>query len=104
VDRGHRSVDGVEVGGSSGTRVDPANGGSVLWQHLFRLFGHREVYIAALASLDIVSGIFPVLAANPFGYRRSFTIAVYGGVSARRCLAPLHFAIYAPTDGSPHST
>jgi len=49
---------------------DPAMGGDpVLWQHLFWLFGHPDVYIIVLPALGIVSAIVPVFSRRPMvGY------------------------------------
>src|SRR6478609_3297408 len=57
---------------------DPANGGVLLWQHLFWFFGHPEVYIIALPFFGIVTEIFPVFSRKPvFGY----TTLIYATLS-----------------------
>lgn len=50
---------------------DVASGGDpVLWQHLFWLFGHPEVYILFLPAAGIVSTVLPVFSGRPMiGYR-----------------------------------
>jgi len=49
---------------------DPDGGGDpVLWQHLFWLFGHPEVYIIFLPSVAIIAMIVPTFARRPIvGY------------------------------------
>src|SRR5699024_11269328 len=52
-----------------GRIYDPANGGAILWQHLFWFFGHPEVYVLALPFFGLVSVVFPVFSRQPlFGY------------------------------------
>jgi cytochrome c oxidase subunit 1 len=57
---------------------NPAAGGNpLLWQHLFWLFGHPEVYILILPAMGIVSEVLPTFARKPlFGY----PVVVYSGV------------------------
>tara|TARA_Y100001934_G_scaffold258649_1_gene328994 strand:- start:711 stop:2567 length:1857 start_codon:yes stop_codon:yes gene_type:complete len=58
-----------------------ANGGSVvLWQHLFWVFGHPEVYILILPAMGIVSEVLPVFSKKPlFGYT---TVVLAGAIIA----------------------
>ena len=61
---------------------DPANGGAMLWQHLFWFFGHPEVYIIALPFFGIISEILPVFSRKPlFGYKG----LVFATIASRPC-------------------
>ncbi len=67
---------------------DAANGGPILWQHLFWFFGHPEVYIIALPFFGIVTEILPVFSRKPiFGY--------VGLVAATLMIAALSVAVWA---------
>ena len=71
-----------------GHLFDPANGGTIMWQHLFWFFGHPEVYVLALPFFGIVSEIFPVFSRKPmFGY--------IGLVFATLSIAALSVAVWA---------
>jgi cytochrome c oxidase subunit 1 len=79
----------LEVDRKFGTVVfESANGGAVLWQHLFWFFGHPEVYILALPFFGIASEILPVFSRKPiFGYK--------GLVFATIAIAGLSVAVWA---------
>src|SRR5437763_18489 len=54
-----------------------AGGDPLLWQHLFWLFGHPEVYILILPAMGVVSEVLPVFARKPlFGY----SAVVFSGI------------------------
>jgi cytochrome c oxidase subunit 1 len=50
----------------------------LLWQHLFWMFGHPEVYILILPAMGIVSEVLPVFSRKPlFGYQ----VMVFSGIA-----------------------
>src|SRR4029079_15916100 len=83
------SLLGLEADRHFGAHVfDPANGGAILWQHLFWFFGHPEVYIVALPFFGIISEVIPVFSRKPlFGYKGM----VYAGIA----IAALSGAVWA---------
>jgi cytochrome c oxidase subunit I len=68
-----------------GTHFYEATAGAtpILWQHLFWLFGHPEVYIIALPAFGVISEVVPVFARKPlFGYpMMAYSIALIAFLS-----------------------
>src|SRR5205823_1660710 len=63
-------------------------GDPVLWQHMFWLFGHPEVYILILPAMGIVSEVLPVFSRKPlFGY----TAVAFSGIA----IAFMGFGVWA---------
>ena len=80
---------GLEADRIYGTHLfDAANGGAMLFQHLFWFFGHPEVYILALPFFGIATEILPVFSRKPiFGYK--------GLIAATIAISALSVAVWA---------
>jgi cytochrome c oxidase subunit 1 len=58
--------------------IPAAGGDPLLWQHIFWIFGHPEVYILILPAMGIVSEVLPTFSRKPlFGY----PFVVYSGIA-----------------------
>ncbi len=58
---------------------DPTRGGdALLWQHLFWLFGHPDVYIIFLPMAGLLSTMIPVFANRPLIGYRAIVVAIVG--------------------------
>ncbi|GHA79233.1 cytochrome c oxidase subunit I [Cognatilysobacter bugurensis] len=56
---------------------DPGRGGDpLLWQHLFWLFGHPEVYVIFLPAAGVISSLIPTFARRPIVAYRWIVLAV----------------------------
>ena len=68
--------------------IPSAGGTPILWQHLFWIFGHPEVYILILPSFGIVSDVLPTFARKPL-FGRPFVI--FSGIA----IGFLGFAVWS---------
>ena len=71
---------------------NPAGGGDpLLWQHLFWLFGHPEVYIIFLPSVALIAMIVPTFARRPIvGYTLDRAGGGRHGLSELRAVGASH--------------
>ena len=68
--------------------IPDGGGDPILWQHIFWIFGHPEVYVLILPAMGIVSEVLPTFARKPlFGY----AAVVFAGLS----IAVLGFAVWS---------
>jgi cytochrome c oxidase subunit 1 len=79
----------LEIDRKLGSQVfSAANGGAIMWQHLFWFFGHPEVYIVAIPFFGIATEVLPVFSRKPlFGYK--------GMVAATLGIAGLSMTVWA---------
>ena len=79
----------LEIDRKLGAQVfSSANGGAIMWQHLFWFFGHPEVYIVAIPFFGIATEVLPVFSRKPlFGYK--------GMVAATLGIAGLSMTVWA---------
>jgi cytochrome c oxidase subunit I+III len=83
-----------------GTRffITEAGGTPILWQHLFWIFGHPEVYIQFIPATGIVSMIVPVFARRPIvGYSLIVVAIVSTGFISFGLWAHHMFTVGLPT-------
>ncbi|MHC4910781.1 MAG: cytochrome c oxidase subunit I, partial [Planctomycetota bacterium] len=68
--------------------IQEGGGDPILWQHIFWIFGHPEVYVLILPAMGIVSEVLPTFSRKPlFGY----AAIVFAGVA----IAVLGFAVWS---------
>ena len=77
---------------STGRSSMPTRGGDpLLWQHLFWIFGHPEVYIIFLPAIALLAMIVPTFARRPIvGYSWIVLAAVGTGFLSLRAVGPPH--------------